>query len=87
MALEHLRSFATKAEFDAAKSGLPRPCVADYKHENDLFVFYRHADASVPDAIYTAGKSRFIIGYSPLGGEALLGAAKHATQTTVPSLL
>lgn len=87
MALDHLRSFATKAEFEAARPNLPRPCVADYKHENDLFVFYRHADSSVPDAIYTAGKSRFILGYSPLGGEALLGAAKHAAQTTVPSLL
>lgn len=87
MSTDSLRSFETKAAFDASRGDLPHPGVASFKEENDLFVCYRNANPLFGDKIYTVGASRFIIGCSALGGAAVLGSAKHAVQTTVPPLI
>ena len=87
MAEVRLRSFDTMAAFNAAKSGLPYPCIATIKEQNDLFVWYRHDSASKPDNMYTVGKSRIHVGYSVLGSESRLGTQKNATQVVIQSII
>lgn len=79
--------FNSIAELNAAKPTLPYPSVARIHDNNDLYVFYRHDSASKPDTMYTVSTSRFMLGYSCLGGKAQLGTAVHATQADVPTII
>lgn len=79
--------FNSLQELNQAKATLPYPSEARIHDNNDLYVFYRHDSPDKPDTIYTVSTSRFMLGYSCLGGRAILGTEVHATQATVPTIL
>lgn len=79
--------FNSIAELNAAKASMPYPSIARIHDNNDLYVFYRHDASTKPDTMYTVSTSRFILGYSCLGGKSTLGSAVHSSQATVPSII
>lgn len=76
--------FNSLAELNAAKASMPYPSIARIHDNNDLYVFYRHDADTKQDTMFTVSNSRFMLGYSCLGGSALLGSEVHPSQTVVP---
>jgi len=68
------RKFESLSDFNVAKPALPYPSVSKITDGDDTFVFFRHDSKSKPDTMTTVGESLFYVGWSVMGGPALLGS-------------